>query len=72
MTFVARMRPLSVAVALSIVVGPKPFRLMAIETRFPDIGDPVSERAGFLRYPGEPILGDAEPVAAGPTSDHHV
>ena len=69
---VVRVRPSVIAVACALQFGPEPCRLVGIQTRFPDVGYPTSEKVGFLRYPGEPILGDAEPVAAGPTSDHHV
>lgn len=69
---VVRVRPSVIAVACAIQFGPVPCRLMGVQTRFPDVGYPTSEKVGFLRYPGEATLGDAEPVAAGPTSDHHV
>jgi len=69
---VVRVRPSVIAVASALQVGPEPCRLIGIQTRFPDVGYPTSEKVGFLRYPGELILGDAEPVAASPTSDHHV
>lgn len=49
-----------------------PSRLMGAEVHFPDIGAPVVEKVGFLRYPGEVIEGDAEPVAADSTSDHSI
>ena len=68
----ARVRPSVVAVSCALQFGPQPCRLMAIETRFPDVGSPTSEKIGFLRYSGEAILGDAEPVAAGPTPDHNL
>lgn len=69
---VARVRPSVMAVFCALEFGPQPCRLMGVRVRFPDIGQPVTEQVGFLRYRGEPVLGDAEPVAPGPTSDHHV
>lgn len=68
----ARVRPSVVAVACAVQLGPVPCRLMAVQTLFPDVGQPVSEKIGFLRYSGESILGDAEPVAPGPTPDHNL
>lgn len=71
MTFVATVRPASLAVRAAIQFGSRPFRLMAVRVRFPDIGSPVTEQAGFLRYGGEPVTGDTEPGATGSASDHH-
>lgn len=69
MSFVGRIRPAALAVSCALEFGPRPFRLIGLQTHFPDIGRPVPEKVGFLRYPGESIVGDAEPVAAGPASD---
>lgn len=66
-----RIRPSVIAVACALEYGPQPCRLIGLITRFPDVGSPTHEKVGFLRYPGEAIHGDAEPVAPGPTSHHH-
>lgn len=66
------LRRSSVAVAAALAFGSHPSRLMAMRVHFPDIGQPVPDSFGFLRYPGEPIQGDAEPVLPGPTSDHNL
>lgn len=65
-------RPVSLAVQSALLFGPVPHRLIRIRVRFPDIGSPMSEQVGLLRFPGEPTQGDAEPVAPGPTSNHNV
>lgn len=65
-------RPVSLAVQSALQFGPVPHRLIRIRVRFPDIGAPVLEQVGLLRFPGEPIQGDAEPVTPGPTSNHNV
>lgn len=67
---ISRVRPSVIAVDLALQFGSQPFRLMGAEIRFPDIGRPVLEKVGFLRYQGEPCLGEAELVAPGPASDH--
>ena len=67
---VVRVRPSAIAVACALRFGPEPCRLMGIQTRFPDLGHPMPEKVGFLRYPGEAILGDAEPAATSSTSNH--
>lgn len=67
---IIRFRDSYVATLAAFEFGPVPQRVMAFRVRFPDIGGPVLEQVGFLRYPGESIQGEAEPVAAGSSSDH--
>lgn len=49
-------RPVSLAVQSALQFGPVPHRLIRIRVRFPDIGAPVLEQVGLLRFPGEPAL----------------
>ena len=60
------------AVRSALEFGPIPQRLMGLQVFFPDIGRPTVDQVGILRYRGEPVLGDVEPVAPVSTSYHHV
>ena len=68
----SRLRPCVVAVRCALAFGQRSCRLMAFEVLFPDIGEPMEVRVGFLRWRGEPCIGDAESVVTGPASDHNV
>ena len=70
MSFSVRQRLVHVAVQCVFRFGKTPCRVMGVQTFFPDIGVPVTEKVGYLRYPGEPFLGDVEPAATGPASGH--
>lgn len=61
-----------VAVAVRNAFEWRQDRLMALEMRFPDIGSPMVERLGFLRYTGEPCIGDPELLAGSSESGHNV
>lgn len=50
--FVTEIRPVSLAVQSALQFGPVPHRLIRIRVRFPDIGAPVLEQVGLLRFPG--------------------
>ena len=66
------LHPAYVAVRSVLDFGVQRSRVIGIKTRFPDIGKPVPVEVGFLRYLGEPAVGDAESVAPGSTSNHNV
>jgi len=68
----SRLRPGFVAVRCALAFGQRASRLMAVDVLFPDIGEPMAVRVGFLRWRGEPCIGDAESVATVPASDHNV
>lgn len=63
---------MGLAVRNALEFGGVPCRVMGWRVMFPDIGEPVVVEVGFLRYPGEPIQGEAEQVAAWAASGHNV
>lgn len=70
MAVTIRVKPVAVSVAAALSLGGQSSRLHAAQVHFPDIGLPVLDSVGYLRFAGEPVIGEAETVAPDSAPDH--